>query len=212
MENVAEVVEVDEDDEPMTIQAAVVSIFESFIPNNVVGAIANDQLLAVLITAVVVGFLLPPKSSILKAVTEIDKMVTIVITFLIQIAPIGVFFLIMPNLFKLNIAAIGYNLGILIGGTLTGIFIHLLVVLPLLFILMARANPVTYWLKCSPAWLTAWGSASSAATLPITLKCAKERGVPDTVAKFSVPLGCLINMDGYVTINITKDSPITNLT
>ncbi len=48
------------------------------------------------------------------------------------------------------------------------------------------------------AWVKAWGTASSAAALSVTLKCAKARGIPDTVAKFVLPLGCLINMDGYV--------------
>lgn len=52
------------------------------------------------------------------------------------------------------------------------------------------------WLKCSPAWITAWGTASSAATLPVTIRCVLERGVPVTITKFAVPLGCLINMDG----------------
>ncbi|KFA63824.1 hypothetical protein S40285_07769 [Stachybotrys chlorohalonatus IBT 40285] len=197
MRNTADPDYVDEEaEEPLTVSQAVVQIFYSFIPNNIVGAFANEQLLSVLITAVVLGFMLPAKSSIMKAVVEIDKIVTTVITWLIQMAPIGVFFLIMPNLFRLDITTIGYNLGILIGGTLTSIFLHLLIVLPVLFFLFARKNPFTYWIKCSPAWLTAWGSASSAATLPVTLKCVRARGVPETVGKFSIPLGCLINMDG----------------
>jgi Na+/H+-dicarboxylate symporter len=182
--------------DPPTISESVVAIFDSFVPQNVVGAFANDQLLAVLVTAVILGFMLPPRSAIMKAVAEIDTIVTAVITWLILMAPIGVFFLIMPNLFRLDITEIGYNLGILIGGTLVGIFTHLFVVIPLLYLIFTRKNPWMHWLRCSPAWLTAWGSASSAATLPVTLKVARERGVPETIVKFAIPLGCLVNMDG----------------
>ena len=174
----------------------VVDIFDSFIPSNIVQALANNQLLSVLVTAVVVGYLLKPKGALLKAVVEIDAIITKVIVFLIKLAPLGVFFLILSNLMTLDVASIGQNLGLLIGSSLVSIFIHLIIVLPLIFFIFCRQNPVTYWIKCSPAWITSWGTASSAATLPVTMRCARARGWPETVIKFAVPLGCLVNMDG----------------
>ena len=87
-------------------------------------------------------------------------------------------------------------LDILVGGSVTGMFLHILVILPILFFACTRENPYTFWFKCSRAWITAWGTASSAATLPVTIRCLQERKVPVTVAKFTAPLGCLINMDG----------------
>ncbi|KAK1750335.1 Sodium:dicarboxylate symporter [Echria macrotheca] len=182
--------------ESVEIHDVVQQMFDSFIPQNIFNALANDSLLAILITSVVIGYLLQPGSAIIRVLEEIEVLITKIITFLIKIAPIGVFFLILPNLFRLNIRDIGVNLGILIGGGIANMAIHLFIVLPILFFGFTRTNPYTYWLKCSPAWLTAWGSASSAATLPVTLKCTRERGVPTTVNNFSVPLGCLINMDG----------------
>jgi Na+/H+-dicarboxylate symporter len=81
----------------------VVQVFESFIPSNVASAVANDELLAVLVSAVVVGCLIRgPDSSLLRAVREIEKIVMKIITFLIKLAPVGVFFLILSNLFKLG--------------------------------------------------------------------------------------------------------------
>jgi Na+/H+-dicarboxylate symporter len=60
----------------MAAHDVVVSVFESFIPNNVASALANDELLAVLVSAVVVGCLIRgPDSSILRAVREIEKIV-----------------------------------------------------------------------------------------------------------------------------------------
>lgn len=103
----------------MAAHDVVVQVFESFIPNNVVGAVANDELLAVLVSAIVVGCLIKgPDSSILRAVREVEKIVMTVITFLIKLAPIGVFFLILSNLFTLDIEDIGQNLGVLVGGSI----------------------------------------------------------------------------------------------
>jgi Na+/H+-dicarboxylate symporter len=180
----------------VAIHQVVEQMFDSFIPQNVVHALANDSLLAVLITAIVVGAMLKPGSPIIRVLEEIEVLITRIITFLIKIAPIGVFFLILPNLFRLDIQAIGVNLGILIGGGVANMAIHLFIVLPILFFAITRQNPYSYWVKCSPAWLTAWGSASSAATLPVTMRCVAARGVPYTITKFAVPLGCLVNMDG----------------
>jgi Na+/H+-dicarboxylate symporter len=185
-----------EERKAVAIHVVVQDMFDSLIPQNVVHSLANDALLGILVTAVVVGYLLKPTSHIVRALEEIEVLITKIITFLIKIAPIGVFFLILPNLFKLNLRDIGHNLGILIGGGVANMFIHLFVVLPILFFALTRRNPYTYWTKCSPAWLTAWGSASSAATLPVTMKCVAARGVPYTINKFAVPLGCLVNMDG----------------
>ena len=182
--------------EAVEIADVVSQMFDSFIPQNVVHALANDSLLAVLITAVVVGYMLDTGSPIIRVLEEIEGIITRMITWLIKVAPIGVFFLILPNLFRLNIRDVGVNLGILIGGGVANMGIHLFIVLPIIFFAFLRKNPYAYWAKCSPAWLTAWGSASSAATLPVTMRVVAERGVPYTVNKFAVPLGCLINMDG----------------
>ncbi|KAG4435828.1 hypothetical protein IFR05_008687 [Cadophora sp. M221] len=179
-----------------TVHGVVVQMFESFIPQNVVFALANDSLLAIVITSIVVGYLLKPGSAILRAVQEVETLIVVVITFLIKLAPIGVFFLILPNLFRLNISDVGFNLAILIAGSLAMMALHTFIILPAIYLFVCRSNPWAYWLKNSKAWITAWGTASSAATLPVTIKCCLERGIPETVVKFLVPLGCLINMDG----------------
>ncbi|KAF5002853.1 hypothetical protein FDECE_10503 [Fusarium decemcellulare] len=179
------------------IHTVVLEMFQSFIPSNIVSALANDELLAVIITAIIVGYLIEdPRSPIIRVTEEIERMITKIITFLIKVAPIGVFFLILPNLMKLDIGQIGLNLGLLIGATLSTMVIHILVIVPIIFFVFTRMNAYSYWIKISPAWVTAWGSASSAATLSVTLRCAKARGIPSTIYKFSCPLGCLINMDG----------------
>lgn len=100
------------------IHQVVVDMFYSFIPNNVVAAFAQNQLLSVLITAIVLGYMIKgPDSSLLRAIKEVERIITVIITFLIKLAPIGVFFLILSNIMRLDIAQVGANLGILIGGS-----------------------------------------------------------------------------------------------
>lgn len=124
-------------------------------------------------------------------------MVTVVITLLIKMAPIGVFFLILSNLMRLDMAAVGRNLGIHIAACLSCFFLHLFIVLPFLFFCFTKwQNPYAHWMRCSPAWITAWGTASSAATLPVTMRTLYKVGIPTVIVKFAAPFGCMINMDG----------------
>jgi len=180
-----------------TIHQVVVDTFDSFVPNNIVAALANNALLSVLMVAILFGYLIKgPNSSLLRATIEVEKIVTTIIVGLIKLAPIGVFFLILSNIMRLDIADVGVNLGVLVGGAVAQMLFHLLVLLPAVYFLIVRKNPYTMWFKASKAWITAWGTASSAATLPVTMQCVIDNGVPLAVTKFAVPLGCLVNMDG----------------
>ncbi|EGC40700.1 excitatory amino acid transporter [Histoplasma capsulatum var. duboisii H88] len=168
----------------------VIELFDTLVPDNIVAAFANDVLLGVLVASIILGYMIkdPATSSILRVVREIEGLITVAITFLINMAPIGIFFLIMPNLFKLDIKEVGINLGLLIGAGLSGMAIQLVIVYPILYFAVIRGNPFTYWFRNSPAWITAWGTASSAGTMPVTLKCLQARGVPDTIAKTAIYL------------------------
>lgn len=181
------------------LEGVIQQMFQSFVPDNIATALAENQLLSVLVVSIVVGYLIKDEdSSILRAAKEIERMVTIVVTFIIQCSAFGVFSLILSNILKLDPATMGKNLAILIASTLSSMAIHLFIAIPIIFYSLVRINPYTYWLKNSRSWITAWGSASSAATLSITMDCARDRGIPKTVRSFTVPLGCLVNMDGYV--------------
>ncbi|KAH6676976.1 excitatory amino acid transporter [Plectosphaerella plurivora] len=172
-------------------------LFYTLVPSNIFASLANMELLHILIVSVVLGYLIKPgNSGILRAVKEVNEMIAVVIMFLIKLAPFGVFFLILPNMFRLDVKEVGTNLGILIGGSVSSMLIHLWILLPIIYFCFVRKNPYPVWYKSSKAWITAWGTASSAATLPLTLRVCRERGNPNTIVDFAVPLGCLINMDG----------------
>lgn len=125
--------ETEQEQEDVAPHDVVVDLFESIVPQNIVSALAEDTLLSVIVVSLVFGYLVKLNSPILRVVKEIEEMVLRVILFLIKLAPIGVFFLILPNMFKLNISEIGLNLGVLIGAALTGMFIHLFITLAIIY-------------------------------------------------------------------------------
>lgn len=89
------------------------------------------------------------------------------------------------------------NVGYLIAANLVGYLAHFLITDCGLFYALTRKNPFPYLRFIIPAQTTALACASSAATLPVTLRCVKETGqVPDDIRNFVCPLGATINMDG----------------
>jgi Na+/H+-dicarboxylate symporter len=80
---------------------------------------------------------------------------------------------------------------------LIGLMIHWFIVLPIIFFAVVRTNPYTYMLGLSRALVTAFGTSSSACTLPITMQCVEQKlGIDSRISKFILPLGCTVNMDG----------------
>lgn len=94
------------------------------------------------------------------------------------------------------LGAIG-KLGLYIVTTLCGLFLHALVLLPLIFFVITRKNPYRFLKGASDALITAFGIASSAATLPTTVRCVEENNhIDPRISRFMLPLGATLNMDG----------------
>jgi len=116
--------------------------------------------------------------------------------FIIRFAPIGVLG------FMLYAAAgegleVFYALGWYALTVAIGLTIHAFITLPLLLLLLAGRSPWEYFQSMSPALLTAFSTASSNGTLPLTLTCVEERaGISNRISSFVLPLGATINMDG----------------
>jgi len=90
-----------------------------------------------------------------------------------------------------------FTVGWLIFASLTGFLAHLLITDITLLYFLGKVNPFEYLSYIVPAQTTALACASSAATLPVTLRCVKATGmVPDDIRNFVCPLGATVNMDG----------------
>ena len=176
------------------------------IPQNVIKtASSNSQMLSLIIFCILFGiFMGRLKKNLLDAQMGFWEglyEVMIAIThFIMKFAPIGVFGLVagviagleagdLVNLFSVVVAFFFTVLGALA--------IHALVVIPLILKFVARVSPIAHFRAMRDAWLTAFSTASSAATLPVTMECVEEKAkVSKQTASFVLPLGATINMDG----------------
>ncbi|KAL8559483.1 hypothetical protein ACOMHN_037147 [Nucella lapillus] len=124
----------------------------------------------------------------------IMKLVAIVMWY----SPIGIMFLITGKILSLDDPAkVGQMLGMYMVTVLTGLIIHAVVVLPLIYFVITRKNPLRIFLGILQAWVTALGTASSTATLPVTFRCLEENlNIDRRVTRFVLPIGATINMDG----------------
>ncbi|XP_010077863.1 PREDICTED: excitatory amino acid transporter 5-like, partial [Pterocles gutturalis] len=112
--------------------------------------------------------------------------------------PFGIVFLIAGKILEMeDPSVIGQKLGLYAITVVAGLVIHGLVLLPLLFVLITKKNPFAFIQGILQALLIALATSSSSATLPITLKCLLENnGIDRRVARFVLPVGATINMDG----------------
>ncbi len=174
---------------------------ETLIPPNPIESLSASNFLSVIsftilfsICAILVGgHALAVLRDLFSAAFDVMMKMTMGI---IQLAPLGVLFLMLhvtatqgPEVFK---ALSWYMLTVLLA-----LGFHALVTLPLILKFVAKRNPLSFARAMSPALLTAFSSASSNGTLPLTMTSVEKRaGVSNRVSSFVLPLGATINMDG----------------
>ncbi len=186
-------------------RVGITDIVLSLISPNIVKSAAELDILPLIVFSLVFGGVLTTLGDVGKPVLRffdgVNEALMKMVGLVMFLAPIGVFGLVASRLgqagggeaFWGEILKIGkYFLTVMIGLT-----IHAVVVLPILLALLARRNPARYALGMAPALGTAWSTASSSATLPVTLECTEDRnGVSRRAGLFVLPLGATINMDG----------------
>lgn len=134
-----------------------------------------------------------------KPVTEFfqsfNKIMMTITLWLMEIAPVAIGCLIASVVASLGLDAL-QSLGWYCITVIGGIFIHCMFLLFLVRVI-GGMSPLTFIRGIRDAWLIAFSSTSSAATLPVTIHCTtKKLGVSEKVADFSLPVGATVNMDG----------------
>jgi Na+/H+-dicarboxylate symporter len=116
--------------------------------------------------------------------------------FVMKCTPIGVFGLVAREVTQTGFAAFSPLLAFFFTA-LFSLLGHALITLPLLLWLVGRVNPWRHYRAMAPAMLTAFSTASSSATLPLTMECVEKNAkVSNRVTSFVLPLGATVNMDG----------------
>ncbi|XP_055962857.1 excitatory amino acid transporter 3 [Sorex fumeus] len=111
--------------------------------------------------------------------------------------PLGILFLIAGKIIEVEDWEIFRKLGLYMATVLTGLAIHSIIILPLIYFIVVRKNPFRFAMGMAQALLTALMISSSSATLPVTFRCAEEiNQVDKRITRFVLPVGATINMDG----------------
>ncbi len=184
---------------------ALFDLIRGLIPSNLIEAASKGNILGLLVFSLVFGGILtrigPQGRKVIALAEAVNEVLMIFVRFLVWLAPLGI------------VGLVAYRVGQEGGGTavwtelgrlakyfmtvLGGLTIHAVVILPILLWLFTRRNPIRHAGHFAEPMLTAFSTASSAATLPLTIRSAEQNAKLDTkTSRFVLPLGATINMDG----------------
>lgn len=179
-------------------------VISGIVPDNIFQAMASGQMLPTIFVSIIGGLALllaGERAAGLRALfEEANGLIMMITDWVMATAPVGVAALFVGTLLDPKLADLGQffeDLGMYMVAVVGGLSVHALVVLPLALWGIAKVKPWRYAAALAPALLTAFSTASSAATFPLTRECVTERaGVSTKAADFVLPLGATVNMDG----------------
>ena len=178
----------------------IIDTLVNMIPKNPVEAMATGDVLQIIfftiffaIMAAMVG---GESETLTKAINAVDLIMQRSVMVVMLIAPYCIFLLVTAIFMDLGVGALKalakYAVTVLLG-----LLIHAAITLPILVWVIGRYSPIRLFKAVLPAIMTAWSTASSAATLPLTMDClARRAGVDRKIGNFVLPLGATVNMDG----------------
>ena len=175
-------------------------VIVNIVPSNPVRAMAEGEMLQVIVFALLIGFAITRAGEsgerVMAFFRDFEQVIMKIVGILMILAPWGVFALLTKLFSQLGVGAI-VDLAKYFSTVLGVLIFHGLVVYSLLLRTLAGLPPSMLLYKIRPVWAFAFSTASSAATIPVTMQAVEKRfGVKPTVAGFTVPLGATINMDG----------------
>ncbi len=177
-----------------------VDVLVDIVPSNPFGALAEGKMLQIIVFALLFGYAISRAGEqgrrIASFFRDMEAIVMKMVGILMELAPYGVFALLAKLFSEMGISAI-LDLAAYFLTVLAVLMIHALIVYSALLKFFSGLSPRIMISKMRSVWAFAFSTASSGATLPITLRTVERKlGVNNTVAGFTVPLGATINMDG----------------
>ena len=179
----------------------VAKIFQRMVPPNIFKAAVDGQMLGIIFFSILFGYFMThldneyaePLYRFWNAVFHVMMSMT---EWIMKFAPIGVFGLVAVVIAKAGYKATG-PLAVFAVAVLAALAFHAFVTLPILLRVVGKANPFKTIKYVAQAMLTAFSTASSSATLPVTMECVEDNvGVSNKISSFVLPLGATVNMNG----------------
>ena len=183
----------------------IADVFLSMVPPNIVAAAANGQMLGLIFFSLLFGYFMTRigearqdmQLTFWQGVYHTMMKIT---DFIMKFAPLGVFGLVAKVIAGIEPGQVGElaaSLGVYFITVLLALAVHVFITLPILLKFIGRVRPFRQYVAMAPALLTAFSTASSSATLPITLDCVEKNAkVSNRTSSFVLPLGATVNMDG----------------
>ena len=191
-----------EGDSQKSFFAQLSGFFLRMVPTNVASAAAvNGQMLgliffSILFAVAMTRWPLRQVSPLRDFFVSLNDVMIVLTQAIMALAPIGIYALIVPVVYKTG-GELYLALGKYFFTVLLALGLHLFVVMPLVIKILAGVNPLDHFRAMRTALLTAFSTASSSATLPVTMRCIQDNaGVSKSTASFTLPLGATVNMDG----------------
>ncbi|MCP4849760.1 MAG: dicarboxylate/amino acid:cation symporter [Verrucomicrobiaceae bacterium] len=178
------------------------NLVERMIPVNIFKAASdNGAMLSLIFISLLTAFGLiaidgPGKEAVVNVVGGVNQLMIKITGWIMRLAPLGVFGLMSSTIAQTGpsflLAMASYMVTVLMA-----LALHFFVALPLLLIFLGRVNPLRHFRAMRDALLTSFSTASSSATLPVTMRCLQDNaGVSKRTSSFVLPLGATVNMDG----------------
>lgn len=169
-------------------------------PSNPMAAMSQGNTLQVIVFAVLFGIAISLAGEAGQRVSDffsdVNEVIMKLVTLLMKVAPYGIFFLMAKLFTGLGLDSIA-NLAAYFLVLVAALLIHAFVTYSILLKVLSGLSPIVFWKKMKDAIMFAFSTASSNATIPVTMETATHRlGVSNKVASFTIPLGATINMDG----------------
>lgn len=188
--------------EGVAAETDILASFVNWIPTNPFNSLAEGNTIQIIVFALIFGVILASVRGtetgelVFKGVEALNDIIYRIVNWVISLAPIGVCVLTAETVGALGLEVLG-GLGKLLIALYLGMLCMLLVAYPLILLITTHLNPIKFFKNVYPVFIMALSTCSSSATLPVTLKTARERnGVPADISGIIAPLAATINMDG----------------
>jgi Na+/H+-dicarboxylate symporter len=181
--------------------AAWLQIARQMLPANPFAAMAEGQPLGMIVFAIVLGIAMAlcgdACDSAMRVLNGLNEALLRAVGWVMWIVPVGAFLLVASSVGRVGLRELLGPLGMYMAVVIGGLVVHMFVILPALQFVLGGGNPFRFMWRMREALATAFATASSSATLPVTIRvCETEGGCSRRATRFCAPLGATLNMDG----------------